>query len=167
MEVVGQRDDRHPGVRHDPGGMLALVGLTVQVGHAARVTGREPLIELVAMRAPLEARDADCIEPQLEPPTFKRDGSARRLRVTMLLDAFFHKCIVSRRHLANRTTSSSGGVASASPYAVNMRQRTYSRGGSGRNGARRDQSRARGLQARGSEERRVGEEGGTRGAPDA
>src|SRR5207249_1519809 len=62
--------------------------------------------------------------------------------------AFFHSLIVSRRHRANRMTSSSGGTASSSPYAVNMRQRTYSRGGNGRNGARRYQSRARALQAR-------------------
>src|SRR5439155_23314939 len=76
-------------------------------------------------------------------------GSACRLRVTRLLDDFvFHTCIVSRRHRAKFITSSTGGTVCSSPYAVSMRQRVYSRGGSGKNGGRRNQSRARKLHVR-------------------
>src|SRR6266516_1884444 len=74
MEVIGQGNHGHAGVRHDAGGMLAPVGLAVQVGHAARVAGREPLIELVRMPARLEARDTQRIEPEFEGSTLHRDG---------------------------------------------------------------------------------------------
>ena len=95
--------------------MLALVRLAMQVGHGARVASPEPLFERVRVCARLEARHAYGVESELDRPPFQRDGSARRLRLTLLLDVFFHRCIVSRRHLAKRTTSSSGGTAAASP----------------------------------------------------
>ena len=45
--------------------------------------------------------------------------------------------IVSRRQRANRITSSAGGTAASSAYAVYIRQRRYSRSGTGRNGGLR------------------------------
>ena len=50
-----------------------------------------------------------------------------------------HSRIVSRRQRANPMTSATGGTAASSPYAVYMRQRRYSRSGSGRNGGERHQ----------------------------
>lgn len=54
--------------------------------------------------------------------------------------------IVCRRHRANRTTSSTGGTASSSLYAVNIRQRRYVLSGNGRNGDLAHQRRRRNAQ---------------------
>ncbi len=78
----------------------------MQVRHGACIPGGEPLLELGSVSARLEGRDSHGIEAQLEGSTFHRDG---------LLDVSFHRCIVSLRHLAKRTKSSSGGTASSSP----------------------------------------------------
>src|SRR5437660_4038285 len=152
--VVRERDDRSRGRGHDTGRLFAFRRLAVQVGHRAGVARGQPAIELGGVGVRLERGDSHCVEAHLERATLQLDGSARRLCVTLLLDAFvFHTCIVSRRHRAKLITSSTGGTACSSPYAVSIRQRVYSRGGSGRNGGRRYQSRARKLHARRSRSR--------------
>ena len=133
MEIIGERDDRGRCFRHDPLRLLPLGGLAMQVGHCTRVARREPTIKLGRVRVALERRDPGGIEAQCLRESL--DLAAARLGS--------HTRIVSRRHRANRTTSSSGGTASSSPYAVNIRHRRYSRGGRGRKGARWYQSRAR------------------------
>ena len=115
VEVVRERDHRDLRAGHDAGGVLSLLGLSVQISHRARVPSVEPLIELVRVRVRLESGDPDRVEPQREPSTLHLEAVARRRCSTLLLDVFFHRCIVSRRHLAKRTTSSSGGTASSSP----------------------------------------------------
>src|SRR5206468_4097906 len=99
---------------HDAGGVFPLRGLAMQVRHGACIPGAEPLIELARVRVRLESGDPDRVESQRESSTLYLDAVARRLCV-FLLDAFFHTCIVSLRHRAKRTTSSSGGTASSSP----------------------------------------------------
>src|SRR2546421_3738039 len=133
--VVRERDDRGGGPGHDTGRLFAFRRLAVQVGHRAGVARGQPAIELGGVGVRLERGDSHRVEAHLERSTLQLDGSARRLCVTLLLDAFvFHTCIVSRRHRAKLITSSTGGTACSSPYAVSMRQRVYSRGGSGRDG---------------------------------
>ena len=115
VEVVRKRYHGDLCAGHDAGGVLALRGLAMEVRHGACVPGAEPLIELARVRVRLESGDPDRVESQREPSTLHLDAVARRICVTSLLDAFFHTCIVSRRHLAKRTTSSSDGTASSSP----------------------------------------------------
>ena len=124
VEVVLKRDHGDLGVWHDAGGVLSLLRLPVEVRHGPGVACGQPTVELGSVRVRLESGYPDRVEPQRERSTFHLDGVARRLRATSLLDASFHTCIVSRRQRANRTTSSSGGTVSSSPYAVNMRHRT-------------------------------------------
>src|SRR5439155_667278 len=118
VEVVRQRYDGDLGARHDAGRVLSLLRLAVEVRHGPGVACGQPTVELGSVRVRLESGNPDRVEPQREPSTLHLDAFARRLCATPLRDVFFHKCIVSRRHRANRTTSSTGGTAASSPNAV-------------------------------------------------
>ena len=124
MEIVGERDDRDFGPRHDPSRLLPLGRLAVQVRHRAGVARGQPAVEFGGVRVRLERSHSDGVEPHLERTTLQLDGLACCLRRMPARDFVRgHTCIVSRRQRANRTTSSTGGTAASSPYAVSMRQR--------------------------------------------
>ena len=105
MEVVRKRDYCDPRPRHDACRVFAFLGLAVQVGHGAGVARREPAVEIIRVRVPLERRDPDGVEPQRRSPTLHFD---------VLLDGV-HSPIVSRRQRAKFATSSTGGIAFSSP----------------------------------------------------
>src|SRR2546430_14109831 len=106
MVVVGHRDDGGAGPGHDAAWIFPLLRLPMQVPHRAGVTRCEPPVELGSVRVAIEPRDPGCRKAQLGSTTFDRD----------------HSPIVSRRQRAKLTTSSTGGMASSSPYAGNNPQ---------------------------------------------
>src|SRR5205814_7164978 len=102
--------------RHDAGGVLALGGLAVEVGHGAGMTGGKPPVELGTVLIGIERSDSHDVEPYFQRSTLHLHGLAGRLRLTPLLDVVRrHSPIVSRRQRAKFTTSSTGGIASSSP----------------------------------------------------
>jgi hypothetical protein len=124
VKVVREGDHRDASFWKDARRLFTFLRLAVEVRHRGGVAGGEPAIELSSVSVPLEGSDADGVEPVLGRAALHRDAS---------LDGV-HTPIVSRRQRAKFTTSSTGGTASSSPYAVNMRHRRYSRGGNGKNG---------------------------------
>src|SRR5258707_4037704 len=137
MPVTRECDDCRARFRHDQPRILPLRRLTMEVGHRPGVPGLEPPVERLGVRIRLERRDPDRIESQFEGSALQLDADVTH---TPLLDVVSRRFlsynrIVSLLHRANLTTSSTEGTASSSPYAVNMRHRTYAPGGSGRNGA--------------------------------
>src|SRR5439155_9266802 len=105
MVVIGQRHDGGLHPRHDPPRILPLLRLPMQVRHRPRVSVGEPAVQLLGVGVAIEPRDAG-------------GGEAERRGAAFDLD---HSPIVSRRQRAKFTTSSTGGTASSSPYAVNIR----------------------------------------------
>src|ERR1051325_2268719 len=132
MPVVGQRDDGAAGLGHDQARVFAFRRLAVEVGHRSGVARLEPTIERAGVRILSEHGDADRVESQRAGSAFQLDAHilhtslSRRLYstssfLTSPLDAFLldavrlQSRIVSLRHRANLTTSSTVGMASSSP----------------------------------------------------
>src|SRR6266566_3521206 len=130
--VVRQSHNGGTSPWHDAPRIFPLLRLPMQIRHRAGMSGRQPAIELGGVWILLEPCDTGGRKAQRRRPPFDLDA---------------HRPIVSRRQRAKLTTSSTGGTACSSPYAVNIRHCMYSRGGSGRNGGRCHQSRARKLHA--------------------
>src|SRR5258706_12654298 len=105
MKKLGKRQYRRFGLWIDRARIFPLLGLSMQIRHRAGVAGGEPLVELGGVGIGIEPRDSGRRKAQLGGATFDRD----------------HRPIVSRRQRAKFTTSSAGGTACSSPYAVNMR----------------------------------------------
>ena len=113
-EVVFGDHQSPTGSRGDLGGFLASGRLTVHVGHPRGHPLIQPAVKRRGVSAWCQVGDAGRVEPQCERSRLGEAGRALRR----------HNRSMRRRQVANRTTSSMGGTASGSPYAVYMRQRT-------------------------------------------
>ena len=117
-----------------PPRIMPLLRAALQIRHVAGITGSNPLIEVTGGFNRAQRRDANQIETKLA-----RAFLDAAFQITFVI-TFVITLVGGHFRTAQRTYCSASwtdGVASGDPYAVSMRQRTYSRSGTGRNGGRR------------------------------